>query len=160
MGSARDEMGYGTGCRYTDVKMMSMVARDAEYGGLEGWVKKLGPSALARQPRTDLLPDLSHLKAPKAPALRKLVEAALAKLFAPKKTSLGASTWKYVGPFDGTEVTVWVDLGSRLGQLVYGVSVANPAHAVPFSRVSYEALWGAPLGWDYLTEENVERSIN
>src|SRR5262245_19017123 len=54
MRSAREQMGYGPGYRYTDVKMLSMVARDAESGGLEGWVKKLEPSALARQPRPDL----------------------------------------------------------------------------------------------------------
>ncbi len=157
--SERERMGGRSGLRYTDVKMQSMIAKDTQSGGLALLVNRLEPTALARQPRPDLLPDLSHLKPPKPAALRKLAEAALAELFAAKKTSLGANSWKYVGPLEGSELTVWLDFGSRLGQIVYGVSVANPAHAVRFVRVSYEALWGAHLGWDYLTEENAERCV-
>jgi hypothetical protein len=155
----QERMRGWSGHRYTDVKTQCMVARDTQSGGLAVLVNRLEPAALARQPRPDLLPDLSYLKSPKAAALRKLAEAALAQLYAPKKTSLGDNSWKYFGPFEGSELTVWLDLGSRLGQLVYGVSVANPAHAVRLIRVSYEALWGAHLGWDYLTEENAERSV-
>jgi hypothetical protein len=155
----RNEMGGRPGFRYTDVKMQSMIARDTQSGGLALLVNRLEPTALARHPRPDLLPDMSHLKPPKPAALRKLAEAALAGLFPAQKTNLGAGSWKYAGPFEGSELTVWLDLGSRLGQLVYGVSVANPAHAVRFVRVSHEALWGAHLGWDYLTEENAERCV-
>ena len=41
-----------------------------------------------------------------------------------------------------------IDFGSTLGQLRY-----------EFGGLAYEALWGAYLGWDVLTEENAERSI-
>ena len=43
---------------------------------------------------------------------------------------------------------VSIDFGSTLGQLRY-----------EFGGLAYEALWGAYLGWDVLTEENAERSI-
>jgi hypothetical protein len=60
----------------------------------------------------------------------------------------------------GSKITVWVDFNSRLGQLVYGVSVINGEHTIKFSRLFYERLWDANLGWDYLTEENAARSID
>ena len=34
------------------------------------------------------------------------------------------------------------------------------SRALLAQRVSYEALWGANTGWDYLTEENAARSID
>ena len=47
---------------------------------------------------------------------------------------------------------MWVDFGSRTGQLCYWVgNVHEP--------LSYELLWGQPGGWDYLTEEKAARSI-
>jgi hypothetical protein len=55
---------------------------------------------------------------------------------------------------------VWLDFGSQLGQLRYGVTVDNPAHSIRIVRVSYESLWLHHLGWDYLTEENAGRSID
>ena len=41
-----------------------------------------------------------------------------------------------------------------LGQLRYGLSVPGR-----ISRLCYEDLWGARLGWDYLTEENAPAAM-
>lgn len=46
------------------------------------------------------------------------------------------------------------------GQLRYGVSILDPARPIRFVRLSYESLWGAHLGWDYITEENARRSVD
>jgi hypothetical protein len=36
----------------------------------------------------------------------------------------------------------------------------NVEHTIKVFRLSYERLWDANLGWDYLTEENAARSID
>jgi hypothetical protein len=155
----RSRMGYKGGTRYTDVKMLRMAPELREIGNChEDYIKNCSP--LAFQPRPDLLPDLGHLKPAKAPALRKLVNAAFARLFSPEKTNQGGGNWKYVGSLGNSTLSVWVDYASQYcGQLRYGVSVANPEHTFKVARLSYESLWDATMGWDYLTEENAERSI-
>jgi hypothetical protein len=141
------------GYRYTDVKMMSMAAKCKEEGGLEGLMKNSSGQAL--QPRPDLLPDLSYLIPAKAPLLRKLLDAALRRNDFVQDKSGRAGQLKYNGP---SGATVWPDFGSRMGQLCYGVSIRGDGFNVV--RLGYELLWGQPGGWDYLTEENAERSIN
>lgn len=157
--AAHDRPGSRGGTRYTGVKMLSMDPSLKEIGGYhESW--KANFTDLNFQPRADLLPDLGCLKSAKAPLLRKLVKGVLQRLgFVSEKGRLGGEP-KYVGSFGTSAVTVWVDFGSYNGQLCYGVTVANPEHPVPVSRLSYERLWGAVLGWDYLTEENAPRSID
>src|ERR1700730_7713411 len=114
----RDGPGSKGGTRYTDVKMLCMDSSLREPGGYHlSWRENFTP--LHFQPRADLLPDLSHLKAGKAPLLRKLVNAAMTKLCQPKKEKQAGGECKYVGPFGESELIVWVDFGSTLGQLRY-----------------------------------------
>ena len=156
----RNRMGYKGGTRYTDVKMLNMDPGflDINYYH-EDWIKNRSP--LAFQPRADLLPDLAALKPARPPLLRKLVNAAFTKLFCPEKQKQGGNSWKYLGSFGNAEVGVWVDFGSQFcGQLQYGVSVTHPDYKVKVIRLSYERLWDANLGWDYVTEENAPRSID
>ena len=84
-------------------------------------------------PRPDLLPDLSNFTPAKAPFLKKLVKAK-ESLFAP--------------------YNVEFDYGGQLTQLRHGVPCGGPV------AIAYEQIWGAPAGWDYLTEENAARSID
>lgn len=151
---------FNGGYRYVDVKSLCMVAKVKEFGGLDGWIKSRGFSGLALQPREDLLPELRYLQPTKPAALRKLVDAAFQKLFAAQKSHAGGGNWQYTGSLGGHPLTVWLDFGSQLGQLRYGVTVDNPAHSIRIVRVSYESLWLHHLGWDYLTEENAGRSID
>jgi hypothetical protein len=155
---AKQRAGGKGGTRYTDVKMLCMdkSMREPAYYH-ESWRQNF--TALHFQPRADLLPDLSHLKAAKAPLLRKLVQAALTGRFPLQKEKQPGGTSKYVGPYGDGELTVRVDLGSRLGQLRYDVSLKNAAFKLPAAFLSYEGLWDAHLGWDYLTEENAARSV-
>ena len=137
-----------------------MVAKTRELGGLAGWINTRGFSGLALEPRQDLLPDLRYLQAPKPAALRTLVDAAFRKLFAAERSSAGGGNWRYTGSLGEDRLTVWLDLGSQVSQLRYGVTVENPAHTIRVVRVSYESLWLHYLGWDYLTEENATRSVD
>jgi len=149
---------YVGGYRYTDVKMLRMIASDKESGGIQGYLSHASPRAL--QLRTDLLPDLSYLVSSKAAATRKLLETALKKLMPYEKKNLGGGSWTYIGVFEGRNLKVWTDTGSMGAQLSYSVSVLNPAFVVPFSGIGYESFWNARPSWDYLTEENVARSID
>jgi hypothetical protein len=151
---------FNGGYRYVDVKSLCMVAKARELGGLDGWIKSGGFSGLALHPREDLLPELRYLQPAKPTALRTLVDATFEKLFAARKRHSGGGNWQYTFSFDGHPLTVWLDFGSQLGQLRYGVTVDNPSHAIKLVRVSYESLWLHHLGWDYLTEENAGRSID
>src|SRR5439155_7363187 len=109
---------------------------------------------------TDLLPDLRYLKAAKAPLLRKLVNATMTRVFRPKKEKQAGGSCKYVFPYGEGECTVWVHFGSMPVQLIYHVSLKNPAPEVRICLLSYENFWGAGSAWDYLTEENAARSID
>jgi len=131
-----------------------MVPKIKEFGGYEGWIEKTQRawiSALAFQPREDLLPDVSCLVPAKAPELRKLVKCALLARGFTAVATKGAEH-EYVHP---SGLPVHVDFGSRMGQLCYWVSDIR-SHGT----LSYELLWGQPGGWDYLTEENASRSID
>jgi hypothetical protein len=149
---------FAGGYRYTGVKTISQMANCAEIGGLEGWLK--GFSGLALEPRRDLLPDIGCLKPAQAPVLRKQVGAVLKQrgFVAEKKTPRGGDN-KYTTARGNSRLTVSLDFGSYMGQLCYGVSVANDLHTLKIARLTYESLWGQHGGWDYLTEENAVRSI-
>ena len=151
---------FNGGYRYVDVRSLCMVAKTSELGGLNGWITSRGFSGLALEPREDLLPELRYLQPPKPAALRKLVDTAFRKLFAAEKISAGGGNWRYTGSLGDNPLTVWLDFGSQVSQLRYGVTVENPAHTIRVVRVAYESLWLHHLGWDYLTEENAERSVD
>ena len=104
-------------------------------------------------------PDYTHLKPAKAPLLRKLIDNAFKELFAGGKQKLPGGETGYTGVFQGTNITVWIDFAGMGLQLRYGVSIPDETKTVFVSRVSYEDLWAAGPGWDYLTEENAGASI-
>ena len=80
-------------------------------------------------------------------------------LFAPtKEKGLGGETI-YAGALEGTMLKVRIDFVARGVQLVHGVSIPDEARTVMVAGRTYEQLWGETTGWDYLTEENAEASI-
>ena len=105
-------------------------------------------------------PDFTHLKPAKAPLLRKLIDKAFKEMFAEGKQKLPGGETGYTGVFENTNITVWIDFAARGLQLRYGVSIPDETKTVFVSRLAYEDLWGGGLGWDYLTEENAEASID
>jgi hypothetical protein len=159
MCALRGRPGGKGGTRYGDVKTLCAGPSFREPSGYhQSWRENL--TELHFQPRTDLLPDLSHLKAAKAALLRKLVNATMTRVFQPKNEKQAGGSCKYVFPYGDSEVMVWVHFGSMPVQLIYHVSLKNAASGFLFRLLSYESLWGAGSGWDYLTEENAARSID
>ncbi len=154
-------MGFGGGYRYTPVKLLHGIARDAAVGGLAGWIQKSGFSGLALQAREDLLPNLDCLN-PVAPArLRKLVDAVFGKLFAAQKTKVATDHARYTGVLGNSSLKADV-LFTPPGkphprQLQYFLIIA-PGPDFTWSYATYESLWSIPATWDYLTEENAPRS--
>jgi hypothetical protein len=108
---------------------------------------------MALTPREDLLPDLALLKPAKPALLRKLAGKALQQRGFTLEVSRGAEQ-KYV---NGVGDKVRIDYGSRMGQLCYSVSAVRGSTRLVMA--SFESLWSQPGGWDYLTEENAERSV-
>lgn len=161
MRSAMTSPHFSMGLRYAGLRMLKAVLSDRQ--SVEMMAKTR--AGLDFTPRDDLPPELvpdpdpMHLKPAKAPQLRKLIDAAFKALFAPiKQKGLGGETI-YSGAIDGTAFTVRVDFAARGVQLVHGVSIPDETRNVMVVGRAYEQLWGATTGWDYLTEENAEASI-
>jgi hypothetical protein len=151
------------GTRYMAIKSLSM---DASMRHPEGFPEgtRTHFTSLNFQPRPDLVPDVSSLKAANAPQLRNLVDDSFRRLFSPDKKEVEkvkspGGTYRYPGVVGNTRVTVDVDFGSRMGQVCYTVGVLGSDGKLKFPCL-YEYLWGAPGGWDYLTEENAPRCID
>ena len=135
---------------------MSKCKEVQDEGGIEAFYNNRATSDLAMQLRSDLVPDKNDIRPAKSPQLRKLVDAALKPLLPEKE---GGGNFLYSGPLGSGVANVWVDFGSIMGQLRYGVSVTNTPHRIPMRRLSFETLWFQHGGWDYLTEDNAEHAI-
>jgi hypothetical protein len=158
MCEARARPGAKGGTRYGDMKMLCAdpSMRDpAAYHS--SWREHL--TALHFQPRQDLLPTLDHLKAAKAPLVRKLVNAAFSKSLGWQKEKMPGGVVKCVGRCGDCEATVRADFGGMLSQLGYTVTLRSTAGELLAVQLSYEGLWGTGGRWDYLTEENAPRCI-
>ncbi len=104
-------------------------------------------------------PDRANIQPAKAPMLRTLINKALGDLFPHQKRKLPGGETIYEGDYQGSGIKVAIDFAARDIQLRYGVSIADDTRTVFAFRMTYENLWAADPSWDYLTEENAERSI-
>ena len=150
---------FAYGLRYVEPRMAKMMLTDPDGIAHREKIR----SGLDFHPRDDppkaLVPDsdIRKIQPAKAPLLRKLMEAAFARLFSPKKGKLPGGETRYTGSIGSNELTVTVDFASRLAQLRWFVSLKMANPGLKASRV--EDFW-ARCGWDYLTEENASRSID
>ncbi len=152
--------GFGGGYRYTPVRLLAGIAKDQHIGGLDGWFQKMNCSGRCLQPPEGLLSDLSCLKPIKPVALRKLVNAVFAKLFAPEARSIGGGFWQYQGTLGDSRLKVHIDYSQRIEQLRYSVNLHDPSRSIAFPHLTLELIWGIGCGgWNYLTEENATRSV-
>jgi hypothetical protein len=144
--------GFAGGYRCTPIKILGGIAKNKAIGNLEDWLKTCGCSALERQPRPELLPSPDCIVPVKPARLKKLVNETLTALFAPRKESLGSDGCKYVGGFEQSPLTVTVLLAPQGRQ--------NPRQLQYLvNGGTYEGLWHCHAIWDYITEENAERSV-
>lgn len=143
------------GWRYTDIRFLHQMPRIPEYGGVDNWLRHF--SGLALQPRSDLLSDTANFTPAKAPLLRKLVAAALAPIGF--KASRFAGSNRYLSD-DG--VLVDCDFGARCGQLRWRIArgARRATHTLlELQWQCWEKSWCLPSDWNYLTEQNAERSV-
>jgi hypothetical protein len=150
------------GLRYQSVKMAKMMLGDAESRAEMLKYRAELPSHPRDDPPESLVPrdDLGAVEAAKAPLLRKLASAALKQHFAAGSNKLAGGETEYLGQIGDWKVSVRIDFGAISAQLRYVVSVLNPRNSISVRRLSYEDLWFPNAGWDYLTEENAQRSID
>jgi hypothetical protein len=80
------------GRRYTGVKLLAGLSKDTSHYGISGYFKTLGIEGLALEPPQCLLGDAVDLVPIGIPSLRRKVNAAFSRLFAPKLTDLGSET--------------------------------------------------------------------
>ncbi len=154
---------FGYGLRYCDIKMARMMLDDQQS---VDQMKKMRAD-LDFTPRDDppaelvADPDLRHAHPAKAPLLSKLVKEALANLLSSstKPARLPGGEMKFSGTLQNIPLTVSIDFGSRIAQLRYGVSAPVAGKNLRAFNLTYEVLWSASTGWDYLTEENAAASI-
>jgi hypothetical protein len=157
MCAAREHPGAKGGTRYMDMKMLCAdrsLHDPAQYH--ESWRQHL--TALHFQPRPDLVPAPSDMKAAKAPLVRKLVNAAITDSLGLKKEKIPGGVMKYTGRCGDNELIVRVDFGGMMSQLGYTLTMKNAAGQFLVVQLCYERLWGTSGRWDYMTEENAPRS--
>ncbi len=153
---------FTMGLRYVGLRMMKAMLSDPMSMEMMARTR----ATLEFEPRDDLpsalVPDPkpAHIKPAKAPLLRKLINEAFPQLFATGKQKREGGETEYFGVLLGANIRVAIDFAARGLQLRYGVSIPDERKTTFIWRCAYEDLWAAGTGWDYLTEENAERSIS
>jgi hypothetical protein len=159
---ARSRGALAMGLRYQSIRMAKAVLNDAQSVAMMQQTR----STLTSVPRDDApVPlvndaDVSKLHPAKAPQLKKLVKPMLQGVLGVKEEKMPGGTMKYDGALDGTQVKVRVDYAARDVQVIFAVSIPDPERKIVVVGTGYEHFFGMGGGWDYLTEENAEASIN
>jgi len=154
---------YTMGMRHSGLRMAKAMLNDAMSVAMMAQTR----AKLDFTPRDDLPaalvpdPDFARIFPAKATLLRPMINKAFKDMFATEKKKLPGGETVYSGLFENTLINVGIDFGSRMHQLRYGVGIPDDSKTIFTSRLdyTYEGLWAGGTGWDYLTEENAERSI-
>lgn len=153
---------FTMGLRYVGLRMLKSMLADRMSSEMMARTR----TTLDFIPRDDLPPALvpdpepTHLNPAKAPLLRKLIDESFGKAFATGRQKRPGGETEYIGVLQGTNVKVVTDFSARGLQLRYGVSIPDETKTILVRQLAYETLWAAGSGWDYLTEENAETSVN
>ncbi|MEL6482866.1 MAG: hypothetical protein AAFQ75_15565 [Pseudomonadota bacterium] len=138
------------------VKLIAGIRKDSAIGGLEGWARSMDLPDTALHPTERFAPSLDALVPADPRKLRKaLAETTGERFGATAEKASGEQTY-YTGAIEDWGVALDVTFArsggaARTGQLDYQVWVLPPGGKR--ERIGpYEALWGLPSGWDYVTE--------
>lgn len=153
---------YSYGLRYLDIRMHRAAMRDPQSAAELAKTR----ARLDFLPRDDLperlvgTTPIRDIETIKAPELRKLLNQLL-------KGRLGFAAQKrvggelvYDGVIDGVPLRVSIIFSNLYAQMTYGVTWSARDRGLLAQRLTYEVLWGAGTGWDYLTADNAGRSID
>lgn len=154
--------GIGTGVRYTGVNLLAGLMKDASHNGLEDFYRKQGVTGLAMILPKELISDLSMIIPVRIPTLRRMVKSAFTRLFSAEISDLGSEILRYEGELNECRIRVQIRYSARMGrpQLEYGTEVHGKGRSIRTPSLCFESLLGVGFGrWDYITEENAERSV-
>lgn len=118
------------------------------------------------QPRDDLperlvgATPIGEIETTKAPELRKLLSQMLTKRHGFTAGKRTGGELIYEGTIEGVPLRVSIIFSNLYAQMTYAVFWAARERGLVAQRLTYEVLWGAGGGWDYLTAENAPRSID
>jgi hypothetical protein len=149
---------FAYGLRYQDVRHARAILRDPQSMRYMAETRSKLDFVPRDDPPSELMPEPDRLKVQtaNAPLLRKLIDKAFARLFAPRKTKQHGAL-NYTGSIGSTELTVSVIFSNMHGQLHWWVNMPMLNPNLKAARV--QDFWGA-YAWNYLTEENAPRSID
>ena len=153
---------FSYGLRYLDLRMARAALRDPESMAHMARTR----AALDFQPRDDppeLLvgsTPLRDIQTIRAPQLRKLLNPMLARRLSGKPQKRPGGELIYEGTIGDIALRVSIIFSNLYAQMHYAVTWSVRERTLLAQRLSYEALWGAHTGWDYLTDENAARSID
>jgi hypothetical protein len=149
---------FSMGLRYEGIRMRKAMLSDPMSIRMMAETR----AKLTFTPRDDmppeLVPDPEHLNPAKAPLFRKLINAEFKPLLPDKRTLPGGEI-VYTGTVDDTATTLRVNFGGMGMQLRYSVTLGAAGDAHRLLTTAYEDLWMAGAGWDYITEQKAEDSI-
>ncbi len=148
---------FFTGWRYLDITLTSKWRSKPP-----AFLFKGQESGLSMEPRMDLLPEVSKFKLPQESLILKLVDVYIGKLLKTRGLqSEGFHT--YTGFLDSRNITFTAHFnpGGRTQTFRWRVRVTGFQYPPGIFQwdMPYERLWCQPCPWNYLTEENAERSI-
>lgn len=146
------------------VKILAGVQQDAAVGGIAGWAKMMGMTEgqmLPPAPHASTFDDLVPVRPPR---LRKLVTSMCAGLLGASETKVSSEMSRYAGSLGPARVTVLVTYpasGGRFSgrQMDYRLQVQKPEFEGPTQPLAYEDCLRLPSNWDFITEQNAERSV-
>jgi hypothetical protein len=152
---------FAHGFRYGDLRMTRMMLNDRESVARIAETR----SKLDFQPRDDLperfvgTTPIRDIRPAKAPLLRKLLNPMLTRRLSTTAQKRPGGELVYEGAIGPVPLRVSIIFSNMYGQMHYAVTWSMRERTLLAQRLTYEALWGANTGWDYLTEENAAASI-
>jgi hypothetical protein len=153
---------FSYGLRYLDLRMHRAAMNDPES------VQQLARTraTLDFVPRDDLpealvgQTEIRDIVTAKAPLLRKLLNPMLRDRLGARPSKRPGGELIYGGTVGSVPLRVAIIFSNMYGQMHYAVSWSMRERNLVVFRLSYENLFGANTGWDYLTEDNAPRSID
>jgi hypothetical protein len=153
---------FSYGLRYLDLRMHRAAMNDPES------VRQMARTraTLDFVPRDDL-PEtvvaqtgIRDIVTAKAPLLRKLLNPMLRSRLGARPSKRPGGELVYEGMIGSVPLRISIIFSDTYGQMHYAVSWSLRERNLIVVRLTYENLFGANTGWDYLTEENAPRSID